>query len=91
MKDMSKGDFKLNLPGLNQLMKSPEMQSILTEKGARVMATANSNAQTRDAQYSMDTKTINWIAITTVRADNGAAIHENLENNTLLKALGSGK
>ena len=88
---MSKVDFKLNLPGLNQLMKSPEMQAILAEKGARVMATANGSAQTHDAQYSMDTKTINWIAVTTIRAENGAAIHDNLERNTLLKALGSGK
>lgn len=84
---MRKVDFKLNLPGLNQLMKSPEMQSILSEKGAEVMARANANAQISDAEYSMDTKTINWIAVTTVRADNGAAVYENYENNTLLKSL----
>ena len=86
---MSKVDFKLDLPGLNQLMKSPEMQSILAQKGAQVAAAANSSAQSSRAQYSASTKTINWIAVTTVRADNGAAVHENYENNTLLKALGS--
>ena len=84
-------DFKLDLPGLNQLMKSPEMQAILAQKGAQVAAAANSNAQSSRAHYSTDTKTINWIAVTTVRADNGAAVHDNLENNTLLKALGSAK
>ena len=88
---MNKVDFKLNLPGLNQLMKSPEMQAILTEKGAEVMARANGNAQISDAQYSMDTKTINWIAVTTVRADNNEAVAENYNNNTLLKALLGGQ
>ena len=88
---MSKVDFKLNLPGLNQLMKSPEMQSVLAEKGAQVAASANGNAQSTRASYSASTKTINWIAVTTIRADNGAAVHDNLENNTLLKALGSAK
>ena len=84
-------DFKLNLPGLTQLMKSPEMQAILAQKGAQVAATANGSAQSDRASYSTSTKTINWIAVTTVRADNGAAVHDNLENNTLLKALGSAK
>lgn len=88
---MSKVKFELDLPGLNQLMKSPEMQSILTEHGNRVMQAANGGAQVHGSQYSMDTKTINWIAVTTVRADNGAAVRDNYENNTLLKALGSGK
>lgn len=84
---MSKVDFKLNLPGLNQLMKSPEMQSILTEKGAEVLARANGSRTRSDSEYGMETKTINWIAVTTVRAENGDAVYENLENNTLLKAL----
>lgn len=84
---MSKVDFELNLPGLNELMKSPAMQSILAEKGAEVAARANGNAQISGAQYGVDTKTINWIAVTTIRADNGAAVLENLERNTLLKSL----
>ena len=87
---MNKVDFELNLPGINQLMKSPEMQTVLAEKGAEVMARANSNAQVPDAEYSMNTKTINWIAVTTVRAENGAAVLENLEHNTLLKSLSGG-
>ena len=88
---MNKVDFKLNLPGLNEIMKSPEMQSILAEKGAEVMARANGNSQIPNAKYGMDTKTINWIAVTTVRADNGEAVAENLRNNTLLKSLLGGK
>ena len=88
---MNKVDFKLNLPGLNAIMKSPEMQSILSEKGAAVMARANNMAQIPDAKFSMDTKAINWIAVTTVRADNGEAIAENFKNNTLLKSLSGGQ
>lgn len=87
---MSKVSFRLKLTGLNQLMKSPEMQSVLTEHGAKVMNAANSNKRLADAEYTMSTKTINWIAVTNVRAGNGAAIEENLEYNTLLKALGGG-
>ena len=84
---MSKSSFKLNLPGLNELMKSTEMQAVLSEKGTQVMQRANSNALNPDAKYSMETKTVDWIAVTTVRANDGVAIRENLENNTLLKAL----
>lgn len=84
---MSKVKFRLSLKGLNELMKSEEMQTILTEHGQRVMETANSNAGYKNAKYGMDTKTIRWIAVTTVRADNATAVSDNLKNNTLLKAL----
>lgn len=87
---MSKVDFKLNLPGLNQLMKSAEMQNILTEKGREVMSRAYSMSQVPDSEYSMDTKAIRWIAVTNVRAENYEARKDNYENNTLLKALGGG-
>lgn len=88
---MSKVNFKLNLPGLNALMKSPEMQSILAEKGQNIMNRANMNAQVNNAEYSMNTRAINWIAVTTVRTDNREAREDNYEYNTLLKALGGGK
>ena len=88
---MSKVKFELNLPGLNELMKSGAMQSILNDKGMTVASAANSMKQIDEAEYGMDTKTINWIAVTTIRADNGAAVADNYQNNTLLKALGGGK
>lgn len=84
---MSRVDFKLNLRGLNELMKSEEMQTVLTEVGSKVMSNANSLAQDPKAEYSMNTKVINYIAVTNVRAANGEAVHENYENNTLLKSL----
>ena len=85
---MSRVDFELNLPGLNELMRGPEMQTILSDYGNAIMGRANSAATTKDATFSAETKALNWIAVTNVRADNGAAIKDNLNNNTLLKALG---
>lgn len=87
---MSKPKVKLNLKGINQLMRGPECQAVLAEYGARVLSNAQSMAETDKAEFSADTKPIRWIAVTTIRADNGAAVYENLENNTLLKALGGG-
>ena len=91
MRDMSKVKFKLNLPGLNELMKSSAMQSELIQHGSRVLSGAQSMAQVNGAEYSMNTRTINWIAVTTIRADNYEARKDNYENNTLLKALGGGQ
>ena len=85
---MSKVKFELNLPGLNELMKSPEMQSELNRYGSSTLSKAQSMAQVPGAEYSMNTRTINWIAVTTVRADNYEARKDNYDNNTLLKALG---
>ena len=87
---MSKGKFKLNLPGLNKLMRGEEMQAVLSAHGATVLNKAQSMAITRNAEYSMETIPLRWIAVTTVRAENGAAVHDNYEHNTLLKALGGG-
>jgi len=87
---MSKVRFELNLPGLNELMRGSEMQGILSEYGQDIMNRANGAATTKGATYSAETKPLNWIAVTNVRADNGAAIKDNLDNNTLLKSLGGG-
>ena len=74
--------FKLNLPGLNELMKSSEMQSALLEAGQAVASAAGSD-------YSAEVHTANWIAISNVYPDSKAAASENFKENTLLKALGS--
>ena len=85
---MSKVKFELDLRGLNQLMKSEEMQTILSQYGNEVATRAKSNAMDSRAEFSTNTKTINYIAVTNVRADNRYAILENLKHNTLRKALG---
>lgn len=85
---MSKVKFELNLPGLNQLMKSPEMQNILQAKGSEVASRAHSMCP--KGEYSVRTYPINWIAVCNVSAENREAIQDGYEHNTLLKALGGG-
>lgn len=85
---MSKVDFKLNLPGLNELMKSGEMQSMLDAKGKDVASRAKSMCP--KGEYSVRTYPINWIAVCNVSAENFWAIKDDYDNNTLLKALGGG-
>lgn len=85
----NKVKFELNLPGLNELMKSGEMQSCLSEAAKRVEAGVSGMAQDPDATYTSDVVVANWVAIGRVHAGNGAAMRENYTNNTLVKALGS--
>ncbi len=74
--------FKLNLAGLNELMKSAEMQSALLEAGNAVASSAGSD-------YAAEVHVANWIAISNVYPNSKQAAHENFKDNTLLKALGS--
>ena len=75
-------EFKLNLQGLNELMKSAEMQSALLEAGQTVASSAGGD-------YEAEVHTANWIAISNVYPNSKKAAHENFKDNTLLKALGS--
>ena len=84
---MGKFRFELDLKGLSELMKSSEMQAVLDEKGAQVEGRANSMAQDPDAEYSRSIWMGDYAAVSQVRAGNPEALHENLRNNTLLKAL----
>ena len=79
---MAKAEFKLNLPGLNELMKSPEMQAHLAKAGEAV-------ARAAGADYDHQTYVINWVAVENIFPASEAAAHENFEENTLLKALGA--
>lgn len=79
---MGKVKFKLNLPGLNELMKSVEMQNALLEAGQAVANAAGSD-------YAAEVHKASWIAISNVYPDSKKAAHENFKENTLLKAVGS--
>ena len=80
---MSKGvEFELNLPGLNELMKSGEMQSALNEAAAQIQARAGEGYDIESAHP------ISFIAIASVYAGTKEAKQDNLKNNTLLKAMG---
>lgn len=82
---MSKVRFKLNLRGLNDIMKSPEMQAVIGSAAAQMKAAAGDN-------YEVETPhPISFIAIASVRTGNYKARLDNSKNNTLLKAAGRTK
>ena len=72
--------FKLNLPGLNELMKSAEMQAALDEAGEQVARIAGSD-------YGTSARTGRYIGFCNVYPDSKRAAHENYTENTLIKAL----
>lgn len=72
--------FELNLPGLNELMKSPQMESALAEAGEAV-------ARTAGGEYGSRVHQANYVAICNVYPDSKKAANDNYHNNTLIKAL----
>lgn len=79
---MSNVKFKLNLAGLNELMKSAEMQSTLNAAAGQIQARAGAGYEVESAHP------ISFVAIASVKAANYKARLDNLKNNTLLKAMG---
>lgn len=75
-------DFELNLPGLNELMKSPEMQAVLTQAGNAVASAAGGD-------YGVRTHVASFVAIANVYPNSAKAAKDNFENNTLVKSLGA--
>lgn len=93
---MAKVDFKLNLPGLNELMKSAEMKNILNDAAEQIAATANSmaspNIKGADEGYvAVPAKDIRFVAVAEVKATNFAARLDNSRHNTIEKAVRSVK
>lgn len=83
---MSKVRIELNLLGINEVMKSEEIQGSLQKAGNAVAdIAANMDGQ----EYGASTHLANWIAVTNVFPNSKGAAHSNFQNNTLLKALGS--
>jgi len=74
--------FELNLPGLNELMKSAEMQAALDAAGRAV-------ARGAGAGYAVTGRTGRFIGFSNVYPEDQKAAKDNYENNTLLKAIGS--
>jgi hypothetical protein len=79
---MANVEFKLDLAGLNQLMKSGEMQAILNNAANRIAGSAGDGYEVESAHP------ISFVAIAAVHARTQEARHDNSENNTLLKAAG---
>lgn len=74
--------FELNLAGLNELMKSSEMQAALLEAGKAVASAAGEDFDAEVHQAS-------WVAISNVYPTTIEAYRRNLRDNTLIKAVGS--
>lgn len=75
--------FELNLKGLNELMKSDEMQAHLSEAGEAVARAAGMG-------YASRVHVADYTAIANVYPDTPEAARDNYENNTLLKSLSAG-
>lgn len=79
---MANVKFELDLKGLNEVMKSSEMQSALMEAGQAVASAAGSD-------YEAEVHTASFVAISNVYPASKDAAKDNYENNTLLKAAQS--
>ena len=78
-------EFKLNISGLNTLMKSPAMQSVLNTAAQSIAQSAGSGYKAEIEQAHP----ISFIAIASVKTTNKSSRLDNNKNNTLLKAAGS--
>ena len=79
---MANVKFELDLKGLNEVMKSSEMQSALMEAGQAVASATGSD-------YEAEVHTASFVAISNVYPASKDAAKDNYENNTLLKAAQS--
>lgn len=77
---MSKVQVKINLKGINEVMKSPEILSACEAAGSAVASAAGSD-------YATQSGLINYIAYCNVYPDSKEAAKENFEDNTILKAV----
>lgn len=79
---MSKSTVKLNLPGINEVMKDPEILAAC-EQAAREVGSISG------IETDIESGTINYIAYANVYPATEEAAKENYENNSLLKAASS--
>lgn len=77
---MSKVRIKLNRAGVGQLLKSAEMQSVLSERATAIRQRAG-------AGYEQDVHVGKTRANAMVKATTHKAMRDNMKNNTLLKAV----
>lgn len=77
---MSSIRFELNSDGVRELLQSSEMQSALGSIASDIQLRCGDG-------YNTDVVVMNTRAIASVYADSQEAMNDNLENNTLLKAL----
>lgn len=78
---MNRVKFELNIKGLNELMKSSEMQSHLNTITSSILARAGKGYEAKVDVASYD-------SLGKVYPTDAESARDNLENNTLEKALG---
>lgn len=83
---MANVDFELDLAGLNELMKSSEMQAALKEAGGAV---ANVASGAYGEEYGTETRVLSFVAIQNVYPATKAAAIDNYRHNTLVTAAGA--
>lgn len=86
---MAKVKIVLNSSGVKELLNSPEIQGMLMEQGQRIQGSANGMAQKAGAEFHAVPVQTPGRGIVRVSAANRQGVRDNLENNTLLKALGT--
>lgn len=79
---MSKVEIELNREGVRQLMRSPEMQVILKAQAEAIKDKCGEGYET----YTAPTR-----AVAIVGTATEAAINDNSDNNTILKAVGASR
>lgn len=79
---MSKVKFTLNRKGVGELLKSGEMQKVVSQIGTKV-------ANRAGKEYEAKTVVRPTRVVSTVTPNSVKAHFDNLKHNTLLKALGS--
>lgn len=75
---MAKVKYKTNYAGVGRLLKSPEMRSVVDSNAAKIK---------KNAGDDYDVKYANTRAVAFVQTGNDKAVQDNLDNNTLLKAV----
>lgn len=78
---MAKVKFELNRNGVRELLRSPEMMAVCQDYANRALGSLGDG-------YEVSTMTGRNRVNAEVRAETFAARKGNLENNTILKALG---
>lgn len=77
---MSKFKFKLNSTGVKQLLKSNEMQAVITAKASEIRTRCGDG-------YEQDLRVGKNRVNSMVWASTPKALKDNAENNTILKAV----
>lgn len=79
---MGNVEVKINLQGINEVMRSPEIAAAISAAGEAVASAAGDGYGTRSGAWD-------YIAYCNVFPDSKEAAKENYEENTIVKAAGA--